>query len=338
MALTEPTTRSTSTTDRRAVDDEVVVDAAEVASRERFDALVRRLSAQSVAKHYDAYADIPWDDPAYAVDPDDPRWELPEVDSFGASEWYRAQPAGVRSRIGLYRFASAAKIGLQFENILKRGLLEYAFTLPNDDPRFRYVYHEVIEEAHHGLMFQELVNRSGMDIKGLPWHMKLGSQVVVALGRIFPELFFVFVLGGEDPIDHVQRETLRSDRELPPIIEIIMRHHVTEEARHLSFARHHLKQEVPRLPWWRKQVLAIGAPIILGIMASLMLAPPGAMKREFGVGGDVLDEAYRGDTAGRQKVKDSVRKVRQLCRELGLINPVSRRLWIRFGIYSRDAA
>ena len=58
--------------------------------------------------------------------------------------------------------------------------------------------------------------------------MKLGSR--------FPELFFIFVLGGEDPIDHLQRETLRSERDLHPLFEMIMRHHVTEEARHLSFA------------------------------------------------------------------------------------------------------
>ena len=67
------------------------------------------------------------------------------------------------------------------------------------------------------------------------------------LGRRFPELFFIFVLGGEDPIDHVQRETLRSERELHPLLERIMRIHVTEEARHLSFARHYLKREVPKL-------------------------------------------------------------------------------------------
>ena len=37
--------------------------------------LVRRLSHQSVVKHFDAYADIPWDDADYQVSPDDPRWE-----------------------------------------------------------------------------------------------------------------------------------------------------------------------------------------------------------------------------------------------------------------------
>ena len=44
-------------------------------ARETFPELVARLSRLSVTKHYDAYADVPWDDPAYKIDPDDPRWE-----------------------------------------------------------------------------------------------------------------------------------------------------------------------------------------------------------------------------------------------------------------------
>ena len=336
MALTDTPTTDPGTDG--AVDDEVVVDRAELDDgRATFEALVRRLSEQSVRKNYDAYADIPWDDPDYAVDPDDPRWELPEVDTLGGSEWYRSQPPEVRSRIGLFRVASAAKLGMQFENVLKRGLLEHAFHhLGDGNPEFRYVYHEVIEEAHHGLMFQELVNRTGMKIPGMPPLIKLATAGVVQLGVVFPELFFIFVLGGEDPIDHIQRETLRSERELPPILEIIIRHHVTEEARHLSFARHYLKQEVPKLGWARRQVLAIGAPIILGIMAALMLLPPRPMARRYRIPFTVLDSAYRSNPEARAKRKDAVRKVRKLCRDLGLVNPLSKRIWLAFGIWDRD--
>src|SRR5439155_23141158 len=38
--------------------------------------LLRRLSHQSVVKHFDAYADIDWDAEDYRIDPEDPRWEL----------------------------------------------------------------------------------------------------------------------------------------------------------------------------------------------------------------------------------------------------------------------
>jgi hypothetical protein len=39
-----------------------------------------------------------------------------------------------------------------------------------------------------------------------------------------------------------------------------MRIHVTEEARHLSFARHYLKRTVPTLDHWRRAQLAMERP------------------------------------------------------------------------------
>jgi hypothetical protein len=318
------------------LDEELSVSTDELTAEHKFESLVARLSEQSVVKHYDAYTDIPWDDPSFGIDPDDPRWELSAEDSLGATAWYRAQPAATRSRIGLYRYTTAMKIGLQFENVLKRGLLEYTFRLPNGDPKFRYAYHELIEEAHHGLMFQEFVNRSGFDPPGLAWPERFGSGRIVKLGGRFPELFFVFVLGGEDPIDHLQRETLRSDRELHPLFETIMRHHVTEEARHLSFARHYLKLRVPELSAARRAVMAVATPIILGTMAQLMMQAPRSLVRRFEVPTAVVHEAYRDNAEHRQKTKDAVRKVRRLAREVGIVGPASRRIWKAFGIWDED--
>ncbi len=321
----------------RPLDQEIDPEVAPAESgADAFERLVARLSRQSVDKHYDAYADIPWDDPAYAIDPDDPRWELSDSDPLGATAWYRSQPPGVRSRIGLYRVASAMKIGLQFENILKRGLLEHAFALDNRDPTFRYAYHEVIEEAHHGMMFQEFVNRSPFELPGLPWIMRIGSDRIVKLGRHFPQLFFMFVLGGEDPIDHVQREMLRGGEHLHPLVEVIMRHHVTEEARHLSFARNYLKSEVPGLSWVRRQVLAVATPVILGTMAQLMMRAPGDLVATFGVPQAVVREAYRDNPDHARATVDSLRKVRRLSRELGIVNPLSKVLWQRLGIWADD--
>src|SRR5581483_3322746 len=179
------------------------------AKPDAWDGLLARLSHQSVVKHYEAYVDVPWDDPEMAIDPSDPRWEMTE-DPLAATSWYQELPASIRANLGLDMVAATMKTGLQFESILKQGLLQYAAELPNGSPEFRYAYHEVIEEAHHSLMFQEFVNRSGFNPRGLKWADRVGARYVVGLGRRFPTLFFLFVLGGEDPIDHVQRRALRS--------------------------------------------------------------------------------------------------------------------------------
>jgi hypothetical protein len=319
------------------VDEEIRLDDSVVTDEANFQALVRRLSQQSVAKHYDAYADIPWDDPAFAVDPADPRFAWPEDTPLGATDWYRRQDPALASRIGLFMIASSMKRGLEFENVLKRGLLDYAFhRLPNGDPRFRYVYHEVTEEAHHGMMFQEFVNRSGADPRPMGRFLRFGAGQVALLGHRFPELFFLFVLGGEDPIDHVQRSLLRSRQDLHPLNQMIMRHHVTEEARHISFARHHLKIQVPKLGRFRRACLAVTAPILLGLMANMMLVPPPELHRRFGVPREVLREA-RTSAFARQYKLDSVHKLRRLARELGLLTRTTTPLWKALGLWADDA-
>jgi hypothetical protein len=305
---------------------------------DRFTDLVERLSHQSVVKHFDAYADVPWDDPAYRIDATDPRWELASDDGLGATQWYRTQPPEVRARIGLHLIAANMKAGLQFESILKRGLLEYAFLLPDHSPEFRYAYHEVIEEAQHSLMFQEFVNRTGLDVPGLTWDLKFGARRVIGIARRFPALFFVFVLGGEDPIDHVQRTELRSGRELHPLLERIMRIHVTEEARHLSFARQYLRTNVPTLSRRRRHAISIQAPFILAEMASVMMRPPRSLVREYRIPKDVIAEAYGPAAPSRDATRASLRKVRNLLAELGLITPVAKRVWKAFGIWDEPAS
>ncbi|MED7922705.1 diiron oxygenase [Nonomuraea sp. LP-02] len=306
----------------------------QVAGRAAYRAVIDRLSKASVDKHWEPYRDIPWDDPEYRVDPADPRWELPEVDKLGGHPWYRARTPETRAAIGLWRVATAMKIGLQFENLLKRGLLNYAYRLPNGSPEFRYVYHETIEEGHHGMMFQEFVNRTGMPIRGMPRPLSLVAQVAPLIPLISTELFFVFVLGGEDPIDHVQRKVLKDDRPHHPLEETIMRIHIAEEARHISFARHYLRNRVPRMPAYRRFMLGVAAPLILGVMARIMLAPPGAMIRHFRIPPNVVAEVYLRNPEARREIRDSVGKTRELCVELGLVNRFTRRLWRGMGIWA----
>jgi len=311
--------------------------AADATADDTYRGLIERLSRQSVDKHFDAYADVAWDDPAMQIDPADPRWELWDDDPVGKTQWYKSLPQPQRAHIGLHRVVTAMKIGVQFESVLKRGLLDYATTLPNNSPEFRYLYHEVIEEAQHSLMFQEFVNRSGFDPPGLPWDMRLGARFVVHLARWFPPLFFMFVLGGEDPIDYTQRRALRSGHENHPLLERIMRIHVTEEARHLSFARHYLRHEVPKLGRVRRAILALATPRLLGEMAQQMLLPSADLLKEHGMTKRRLNEEVGMDEA-QQFVKDSVGKVRRLCVELGLVGPVAKRLWKGVGLWDEPVA
>jgi hypothetical protein len=303
---------------------------ARAGGRETYPELVARLSRLSVTKRYDAYADVPWDDPAYRIDPDDPRWQAGDDHPLGATDWYKSQPPPVRSRIGLHVVVCSMQTGVEFENILTRGLLGFAMKLPVGAPEFRYAYHEAIEESQHSLMFRECVTRAGLEPGTRGALKRAGGARVIRLAQRFPELFFLFVLGGEDPIDHVQRMLLRTD--VPPILRRIMQIHVTEEARHLCFAREFLRTRVPKLGSARRQMMAIEAPLILGAMAREMLELPDIVPRTYRIPRHVLDAAYRDGEVHHTILRGSLEKVHKLCDELDLLTSWSRPIWQRLRI------
>jgi hypothetical protein len=70
-------------------------------------------------------------------------------------------------------------------------------------------------------------------------------------------------------------------------------------------------------------------------MARLMVLPPRDLLREFAVPAEVADEAV-GSPRTRQMLRDSVGRTRRLCRDLGLITPASRRLWVKVGLWDDD--
>lgn len=94
------------------------------------------------------------------------------TDPLGKHAWYQAQPEERQIKIGMWRQANVAKVGLHFESILIRGLLNYAFWVPNGSPEYRYCLHESVEECNHTLMFQEMVNHIGADVPGMPRFLK----------------------------------------------------------------------------------------------------------------------------------------------------------------------
>jgi hypothetical protein len=296
---------------------------------------VQRLSRASVTKRFDAYRDVDWDHPDNRIVYDDPRWELNDSDTLGGTAWYRGLPQATRARLGLHIVVSQMKLGAAFENILSRGLLELAAELPNRSPEYRYAYHEVIEEGQHSLMFQEFVNRSGLDVRGLGPLDAWTSRRIPRLGRRFPELFFLFVLGGEAPIDHEQRAALRGHHssELHPLFRRIMQIHVTEEARHLCFADAFLRERVPQLSGWRKRMLQLRAPLLFKAMSLQMLKPPGPIVREYGIPRAVLREAYRDNPHHRAKVIAGLASVRELCADIGVVTPQIQPLWMWLGLW-----
>jgi len=294
--------------------------------------LLERLCNAAVNRHYETFTDIAWDSPEMAIDPDDPRWELDADHPLGATDWYRSQPASTRSRIGLNMTAGFMYTGRVFEGVLCRGLIRFASTLPHDSLEYRFALHEVIEESYHSLMFQEFVNRAGLPVPTIGDDFVAATEVVAEYGTTFPEMLFIYALGGEDPIDHVQREGHRKGVDRHPLVRRISQIHIVEEARHTAFARGYLRRNVPKLDETKRTELALMIPGLLGVMASMMMQPPQYVIDTYGIPAAVIEQAYTDNPAHRELLVASLAKIRALCEELGLITTEAERRWRDAGL------
>jgi hypothetical protein len=300
----------------------------DVTDDSEYAATLTSLSEASV-RHFNPYTDVDWEAPIFSVTANDPRWALSKSDPLGSHPWYQAQPLDKQVAIGMWRQANMAKVGTQFEGILVRGLLHYAFWVPNGSPEYRYCVHESIEECSHSLMFQEIVNRIGVDVPGMPRWLRVLSPIVPFYAGPLPNAFFFGVLAGEVPFDYLQTNLLREPepRTIHPIMQDLIAIHVAEEARHISFAHEYLHRRVPRLTWYSRFLLSLYVPVVMRMLGQAMVVPSRRFFRQFGIPRSVRKDLYSGAGHSRQTLRDMFGDIRMLCDELGLMNPLALLMW-----------
>lgn len=295
---------------------------------EEYGEVLATLSQGSVDRHFDPYLDIDWDAPELALDPNDVRWVLsPGVDPLGATRWYRDQPLERQIEIGKWRVANSLKVGAAFESILIRGMMQYIMTLPNNSPEFRYCLHEMTEECNHIQMFQELVNRIGVDVPGMRPLFKALSPLIGVAGGYAYVVLFIGILGGEEPIDHYQKAVIRDGEHMPPMVLRTMQIHIAEEARHISFAGEFLATHVARMGKFNRGVCSVAFPIAMRWLAGEIMAPPRSFEREFGIPRTVIKQAFWKSPHSQRVLSGYFGDMRKLTNDLGLMNRTAKQLW-----------
>jgi len=290
-----------------------------------------------VRRHFDAYADINWGATEFIVRRDDPRWVLSKSDLLGSHRWYQGQSSSRQIAIGLARQANIAKVAAQFESILVRGLMHYSFRLPNGSPEFRYCVHESVEECNHMMMFQELIDRTGVDAHGVRLWLRLLSSALPHSATLAPNAFFFGVLAGEVPFDRTQADLLRTDDPIHPMVEQVVAIHLAEEARHIAFAHAYLSRNVRGMPRPNRFLLSLYVPLITRLLCNALLVPPRTFFAEFEIPRSVRREAFFSDPSSRRRLRDMYGDTRMLCEQVGLMNPVALLVWRACGIGGRPA-
>jgi hypothetical protein len=200
-----------------------------------------RLLRSTAARSYDPELEIDWAAPPVAG----LGYLLPERCSlYGTPLWETLSPEQ-RLELGKHEAASVASVGIWLEFLLMRMLSKLVY---NSDPTTRHVQYalaETADECRHSTMFARMIEGMGVPAYG-------PSASVHRRGKILPLLahgpaMWGAVLIGEEVIDRLQREMV-GDPGIQPLMRMVNRIHIVEEARHIGFARAELLRAVEAMP------------------------------------------------------------------------------------------
>jgi hypothetical protein len=285
-----------------------------------------RLLRGSVKKSYAPVVDIDWDAP---LDPD--KFFLPPttVSLYGTALWdemTREQQIDL-SRQELVNTLSA---GIWFENILNQALLR---KMMHQDPTASATHYELTElgdETRHMVMFGKAIERVGAK----PVRPRYYQRVIInALPFAFKgPVLWVAALIGEEIFDSLQRQMMDDD-ELQPMVQRLMRIHVTEEARHIQFARDGLRKRTPNMRWLPKFFVA-NVNGLGGYFFRFLFTNKVPYHR---VGLDAR-AARRTARKSPHRLETQILGFAPLAaflEEVGLMGPIARRMWRRSGFLPR---
>ena len=286
-------------------------------SREEFS---ERLLKGSVKKSYAPVVDIDWDAP---LDPD--KFYLPPrtVSLYGTPMWDQMTRAQ-RIELSRQELVNTLSAGIWFENILNQALLR---KLMHTDPTSRsshYALTELGDETRHMVMFGKAIERVGAK----PVRPRLYHRIIINTLPFFfrGSVLWVAALIGEEIFDALQRQMM-DDPELQPMVQRLMRIHVTEEARHIQFARDGLRKRVAEMPA-RNRLLVANINGVGGVFFRYLFTNPVAYNRA-GLDGREARRVARANPNYHEVQRAGFAPLASFLTEVGLMGPIARRLWKR---------
>jgi P-aminobenzoate N-oxygenase AurF len=225
-----------------------------------------RLLGSSSRNSYDPDLDIDWDAP---VDLDMKFMPFERTSLYGTPLWERMSE---QQHIELSRqeLASVASTGLWFEIALIHMLARWAYHRDPQDPRTQYALTEAGDETRHVVMFAKAIARMGA-----PTYRP--APVVHHLARLYKAVaggpaLFAPVLVAEEMTDRLQREMV-NDESVHPLVRMVNRIHIVEEARHVRFAREEIARQMARIGPLNRVVSNVAAAVVSAFVASALISP-----------------------------------------------------------------
>ncbi|HET6166903.1 MAG TPA: diiron oxygenase [Marmoricola sp.] len=201
---------------------------------------VERLLKSAARQSYDPDVDLDWDAPEV-----EGLWAMqPERMSLYGTELWDTLSEEQQKELSKHEVASIASVGLWFEIVLMQVLLKDVYRSDPTDPRTHFLLTEIADECRHSTMFGRAIGAHGVPAYGPRRHIRQLAKIFPLIGRGAGA--YASILIGEEPVDRWQREQMNDER-IQPLIRMVSRIHVLEEARHVTFAREELEKSVARM-------------------------------------------------------------------------------------------
>jgi hypothetical protein len=284
------------------------------------EATARRLLRSSLEHSYEPSLEIDWEAPlvdgAYGMPPH-------RVSLYGTELWDRLTEEQ-RITLSIHEACSIARIGLWFEMILMQMLLRYAYDRDPRSQHIQYALTEIADECRHSVMFAKMTERYGVPDYAPSW---LTQQ----LGRLCKTVvsgpaMFAGTLVAEEITDQLQREAMKDDT-LQPLTRMVSKIHVTEEARHVRYAREELARLAPRANRLQRAVGRWLTALMAHRIATNLIHP--AVYRAVGLDPKRARAAARANPHHHESIRWTARKLVPFLREQGMIGGPSEVLWRR---------
>jgi hypothetical protein len=311
----------TKTSERPARAASSTTDGARAASsttdRER---IADRLLRSTAARSYDPELDIDWSAP-----PEEGKIYLPEHRStlYGTPLWDRLTP-DQRRELGKHEAASVAGFGIWLECILMRLLAKQAYEENPVTRHVQYALAEMAEECRHSTMFARLIEWMGVPYYGPPRHVHALGRLLTTTAR-GPAMWGAILIG-EEITDRYQREMVADDS-VQPIVRMVNRIHILEEARHIGFARAELTRSAARLPLAERPFQRMVLGRVAYIVARHLISPE--VYRSVGLDPAEARRVALANPAHHETIRYGSEKIVAFLREAGMIGPPATHLWRR---------
>jgi para-aminobenzoate N-oxygenase AurF len=277
-----------------------------------------RLLNSSADKFYDPEVDIDWNAPLV-----EGKIYVPEhrISLYGTPLWDRMSEEQ-RIELGKHEVASVASNGIWFEVLLMQMLLKVVYRIDPTTRHAQYALTEIADECRHSTMFARAIEKVGAPAYGPP-------PILRQLGKLLPVVgygpaLYGSILIAEEILDRIQRESM-ADPQVQPLVRMVNRIHVLEEARHVTFARQEVVRGMAKLrkwelPYQRFLIAAVSFAITRSLINPRVYSAVGLDRAE-------AAEAARNNPHFHETLKWSGERIMKFLDEAGLVAAPGIPLW-----------